>query len=94
VLAASTPQPEEKIRSFSPDILIMSFVRELSATLFRASAVGNILKDSKRKNEHSSKFAMENTTGGVSSRIVRSTSSFGRSREMKLSLLPHGKWWN
>jgi hypothetical protein len=48
-----------------PDILIVSFVRELSAMLFRASAVGNILKDSKRKNEHSSKFRMENTTGGA-----------------------------
>jgi hypothetical protein len=27
-----------------PDILLMSFVREPSPTLFRASAVGNILK--------------------------------------------------
>jgi hypothetical protein len=27
------------------------------------------------------------------SRIVHSTSSFGRSREMKQFLLPHGKWW-
>jgi hypothetical protein len=58
-------EPRQENPELQPDILIMSFVRELSATLFRASAVGNILKDSKRKNEPSSKFGMENTTGGA-----------------------------
>jgi hypothetical protein len=59
--------------ALQPDILIMSFVRELLLTLSVPSATGNVLKerqngsrpDAKGRNEHSSTFSMENTTGGA-----------------------------
>ena len=62
-----------EIPALQPDILIMFLGRELPATLFRPSAVENVVEkrqsdsriDLKRRNEHSSEFSMENTTGGT-----------------------------